>query len=69
MPELPTNPARDLLPPGTRVGVDTGGTFTDLVLAFRKGSRAAKNGFDARLQFIHGKGLRHVVVGAHFEPL
>ena len=33
MPELPTNPARDLLPPGTRVGVDTGGTFTDLVLA------------------------------------
>ena len=33
MANLPHNPTSDRLPPGTRVGVDTGGTFTDLVLA------------------------------------
>jgi len=33
MAKPPHNPTDDRLPPGTRVGVDTGGTFTDLVLA------------------------------------
>ena len=45
------------------------GHFPDLVFAFRQCSRAPQNGLDARLQLVHGKGLRHVVIGAHFEPL